>query len=60
MFAMRLLRDGDAKIPDREVSWLDTIQDTVETQLTDPDEFRFQMMGEVDNTKFVAADYELS
>jgi hypothetical protein len=52
--------DGDVKNPEREVSWLDTIQDTVETLPTDPDEFSGQMMGVVDTTKFVAGDYELS
>jgi hypothetical protein len=57
---MRAPRDGETKIPEHEVSWLDTIQDTVETPPTEPDEFSFPMRGLVDTTKFVAADYELS
>jgi hypothetical protein len=54
-----LLRDGDVKIPEREHGWLDTMQDAVESLPAHEDEFINQMMGVVDTTKFVAADYGL-
>jgi methanol--5-hydroxybenzimidazolylcobamide Co-methyltransferase len=57
--AIRLLRDGDVKIPEREHGWLDTMQDAVESLPAHEDEFINQMMGVVDTTKFVAADYGL-
>ena len=55
-----LLQESDVKIMDRERGWLDSIQDTVETLLSESDEFIAQMAGVADTTKFVAADYELS
>jgi len=61
--AIRLLRDGAAagqlKIGPREVPWLDMMQDTVEELPADEGVFIDQMMGLVDTTKFVAADYDL-
>jgi hypothetical protein len=55
-----LLQESDVKIMDRERGWLDSIQDTVETLLSESDEFIAQMRGIVDTTRYVAADYELS
>jgi methanol--5-hydroxybenzimidazolylcobamide Co-methyltransferase len=61
--AIRLLRaaqkDGRLKIHPRELPWLERMQHTVEAIPTSEAEFIGEMMGAVDTTKFVAADYEL-
>ena len=61
--AVRLLREahheGALKLHPREVPYLDRIQKVVEAMPTSETEFIGQMMGEVDTTKFVAADYQL-
>ena len=61
--AVRMLREaqkeGRLKIHSRELSWLDRIQKTVETIPDNQSEFIGEMMGCVDTTKFVAADYDL-
>ena len=61
--AIRLLREahgeGRLKIHLREVPWLDRLQKSVETIPADEAEFIGEMMGQVDTTKFIAADYEL-
>lgn len=61
--AVRLLRegqrDGCLKIHPREISWLDRIEKTVETIPDNEAEFISEMMGRVDTTKFVPADYDL-
>ncbi len=61
--AVRVLReaqkDGRLKIHPRELSWLDRIEKTVETIPDDEAEFIGEMMGCVDTTRFVAADYDL-
>jgi methanol---5-hydroxybenzimidazolylcobamide Co-methyltransferase len=61
--AVRLLReaqhDGRLKIHPRELPWLDRIQNTVESIPSAESEFIGEMMGQVDVTKFVPADYEL-
>lgn len=61
--AVRLLeeacREGRLKLPPREVPWLNRIREAVEAVPSDEAEFIGQMMGEVDQTKFVAADYGL-
>ncbi len=61
--AVRLLQDAQKdsrlKIHPRELSWLDPIQKTVETIPDDEAEFIGEMMGCVDTTRFVAADYDL-
>ncbi len=61
--AVSLLRDGHVagalKIPEREVPWLDTIQDAVENLPEKEDQFIDQMMAVVDTSKFVATDYGL-
>ena len=61
--AVRLLRDaqreGRLRIHPREFPWLDRIQKELETVPWDESEFIDEMMGRVDTTKFVAADYEL-
>ena len=53
-------RDGALRIHPRELPWLDRIQKVLEALPTKESEFINQMMGEVDTTKFVAADYELA
>jgi methanol---5-hydroxybenzimidazolylcobamide Co-methyltransferase len=61
--AVRLLReaqhDGRLKIHPRELPWLDRIQNAVETIPAGESEFIGEMMGLVDVTKFVPADYDL-
>ena len=61
--AIRLLReglaDGRVKIAQRELPWLDTMQDAVEGLPAKEDDFINQMMPLVDTTKFVAKDYDL-
>ena len=61
--AVSLFRDGHVagalKIPEREVPWLDTIQDAVENLPEKEDQFIDQMMAVVDTSKFVATDYGL-
>jgi methanol--5-hydroxybenzimidazolylcobamide Co-methyltransferase len=61
--AIRLLREAHAegrlKIHPREVPWLDRIQKSVETIPSNETEFIGEMMGQVDTTKFIAADYNL-
>ncbi len=61
--AIRLLREGLAegklKITGRELPWLDTMQDTVESLPLKEDDFINQMMPLVDTAKFVAKDYDL-
>ena len=63
LVAVRMLRaaqkEGSLKIHPRELSWLDRIEKTVETIPDDESEFIGEMMGCVDTTKFVAADYDL-
>ena len=62
--AIRLLRDahrdGALRLHPREVPWLDRLQKTVEAVPAKESEFIGEMMAEVDTTKFVAADYEIS
>ena len=61
--AVRLLREarknGQLKIHPRELSWLDRIEKTVENIPESEAEFIGEMMGSVDTTKFVTADYDL-
>ncbi len=61
--AVRMLRAahqaGQLKIHPRELSWLDRIEKTVETIPESESEFINEMMGRVDTTKFVPADYDL-
>jgi methanol--5-hydroxybenzimidazolylcobamide Co-methyltransferase len=61
--AVRLLREGHAggclRIPPREMPWLDRLQNALETIPDREAEFIGEMMGQVDVTKFVPADYEL-
>jgi methanol--5-hydroxybenzimidazolylcobamide Co-methyltransferase len=62
--AVRLLREahrnGGVNIPKRELPWLDRMQKTLEGLPATEAEFINEMMGEVDQSKFVAADYELA
>jgi methanol--5-hydroxybenzimidazolylcobamide Co-methyltransferase len=62
--ALRLIReghrDGALRIHPRELPWLDRMQKVLEALPAKESEFINQMMGEVDTTKFVAADYELA
>jgi len=61
--AIRLLgeaqKDGCLKIHARELPWLNRMQQAIEHIPASEAEFIGQMMGEVDTTKFVAADYDL-
>lgn len=61
--AIRLLREGMAagllKIAVRELPWLDMMEDAIAGLPADEGEFIDQMMGNVDTSKFVAADYGL-
>lgn len=61
--ALRLMRDahrdGALKIPPRELPYLDRMQQTLESLPATETECINQMMGEVDTTKFVPADYDL-
>ena len=62
--AVRLMREGHAagllRIAPRELPWLDTIQDGVESLPDNESAFIEQMMASVDQSKFVAADYGLA
>ncbi len=61
--AVRLIReahaDGQLALPPREVPYLDRMRKTLEAMPSTETEFISEMMGEVDTTKFVAADYDL-
>jgi methanol--5-hydroxybenzimidazolylcobamide Co-methyltransferase len=61
--AIRLLReahrDGRLKLHPRELPWLDRIQTTVESIPSREAEFVGEMMGRLDVTRFVPADYDL-
>jgi len=61
--ALRLIRgahqDGALKVHPRELPWLDRLEKTVEALPEKEAEFIDEMMGQVDTTKFVAADYEI-
>ena len=61
--AIRLLREGLAegrvRIIARELPWLDTMQDAVESLPAKEGDFISQMMPLVDTAKFVAKDYDL-
>ena len=61
--AIRLIREahacGQLTLIPREVPYLDRMQKTLEAMPSSEMEFIGEMMGEVDTTKFVAADYDL-
>ena len=61
--ALRLIReahrDGALKLLPREVPWLVRLQETLENLPASEAEFIDEMMGQVDTSKFVAADYGL-
>jgi methanol--5-hydroxybenzimidazolylcobamide Co-methyltransferase len=61
--AVRLLREGHAagrvKIHPRETAWLDRMQKALEGLPPTEAKFIEEMMGSVDQSKFVAADYGL-
>jgi methanol--5-hydroxybenzimidazolylcobamide Co-methyltransferase len=61
--AVGLLRqaqqDGRLKLPPRELSWLDRIEKSVENIPNDEAGFIGEMMGRVDTSRFVPADYDL-
>lgn len=62
--ALRLIReghrDGALKLHPREVPWLGRLEKTLDLLPDSEAQFVGEMMGEVDTTKFVAADYELA
>ena len=59
--ALRLIREGQRagalKILPRELPWLDRIEKMLDSLPPGESQFITQMMGRVDTTKFVAADY---
>lgn len=61
--ALRLLREahrnGALKIHAREVPWLDRMEKTLDGLPGRENDFITEMMGQVDTTKFVPADYEV-
>jgi methanol--5-hydroxybenzimidazolylcobamide Co-methyltransferase len=61
--AVALLRQGHEKgalrIAAREVPWLDRLEETLQALPGKEDQFIDEMMGQVDTSKFVAADYGL-
>ena len=61
--AVQMLREAHSakrlKIHPRELSWLDRIERSVGTIPENESEFICEMMGGVDTTKFVPADYDL-
>ena len=61
--AIALLREGYhqgcLKIADREIGWLDTMEEQVASLPARADEFIDQMLGVVDTSKFVPGDYDL-
>jgi methanol--5-hydroxybenzimidazolylcobamide Co-methyltransferase len=63
LVALRLVRqshqDGALKLPPRELPWLDRLQETLETLPAGEEQFISEMMGQVDTSKFIAADYGL-
>ena len=62
--AVALLREGMAQhelhIEDREQPWLDRMQQELETLPDDEDVFVNQCLGELDHTRFIAAEYDLA
>ncbi len=52
-------RNGQVKISELELPWLDTMRETVEELPTDESQFICQMMETLDTSKFVAKDYGL-
>jgi methanol---5-hydroxybenzimidazolylcobamide Co-methyltransferase len=61
--AISLMREahsaGQLQLSEREVPWLDTIREAVEALPDDESQFIEQMMASVDQSKFIAADYDL-
>jgi methanol--5-hydroxybenzimidazolylcobamide Co-methyltransferase len=61
--ALRLIReghrDGALKIAPREVPWLDRLQKALEAQPAGETQFITEMMGRVDTSKFIPAEYGL-
>jgi methanol--5-hydroxybenzimidazolylcobamide Co-methyltransferase len=62
--ALQLLRqgqrDGALKIAPRELPWLDRMERTLDSLPGNETAFIDEMMGQVDTTKFVAADYGIA
>ncbi len=61
--AVDILREGGASgatmVSERELPWLERMQEGLDALPEDEGQFIDQMMGTVDTTKFVAADYDL-
>jgi methanol--5-hydroxybenzimidazolylcobamide Co-methyltransferase len=57
--AVKLLREGDVRVPDREAGWLDTIEEAVNALPTSESQFIADMMSVVNTGNFVAKDYDL-
>jgi len=52
-------KDGALKLPPREVPWLDRLRHNLENLPASETEFIGEMMGQVDTSRFIAADYGL-
>lgn len=52
-------KNGEVKISDLELPWLETMRDTIGELPDNENQFIDQMMSTVDREKFVAKDYEL-
>ncbi len=52
-------KQGAVRIAARELPWLDRLERTLQELPAKETQFIDEMMGQVDTTKFVAADYEL-
>ncbi|MGO8675842.1 MAG: methyltransferase MtaB domain-containing protein [Limisphaerales bacterium] len=62
--ALRLIRDahsnGALKLPPRELPWLERLQTSLETLPDEESRFIDMMMGQVDTSRFRAAEYDLA
>ncbi len=62
--AVNILREGGASgattVSERELPWLDRMDAALAERPEDEGQFIDQMMGSVDTSKFVAADYDLA
>jgi methanol--5-hydroxybenzimidazolylcobamide Co-methyltransferase len=53
------VNDGALKLPPKELPWLNRLQHTLEALPSDETSFTSEMMGDVDTSKFIPAEYGL-
>lgn len=53
-------KDGKLKLASRELPWLDRLQNALENLPSSESKFIAEMMAEVDTSKFIPAEYDLS